>query len=214
MPAGARLLIGIPTMGSIHTLLVGRIAQWSRQYPAVTFYFSYIVAPVDRARNQIVRKFLDLRAALGNEGPTHLLMIDSDTIPPPDAIERLFSHGKEIVSGLTPIASFNAGKRMWETYDNCFSNVERDEKGEAKTHIVGRHTGLQEIYRCGAACILIDGKVFDRLEPPYFQFITNEEDTLHVKSEDIYFCDAAHEAGFRIYADSDVVCEHYKSVML
>lgn len=215
MKPDVQLLIAIPTMGSIHSLLVSRLLRWSREFPhnQVHFYFTQKVAPVDRARNQIVEFFLTKQ---GNGKPfTHLLMIDSDTIPPEDVVSRLLSHGKDITSGLTPILSFNSDEQSWETYDNCFVEAERDETGKiVKTFIAARHTGLQEVFRCGASCILIKREVFEKLEKPYFRFITNEDNTSHVRSEDINFCDEARKAGFSIFADTEVACSHEKAVMI
>lgn len=215
MSPDVNLLIAVPTMGSVHPMLVSRLLRWSREFPhnQVHFYFTAKVSPVDRARNQIVDLFLTKK---GNGRPfTHILMIDSDTIPPENAVSRLLSHGKDIVSGLTPIVNFNEQEQAWETYDNCFMGGERDENGKIiKTFIAERNKGLQEIFRCGASCILIKREVFEKLSHPYYAFITNEKNTEHARSEDIRFCDNAREAGFKIYADTDVICGHHKEVMV
>lgn len=200
-------------MGSINPMLVSRLLKWARQFPQIQFYFTVKVAPVDRARNQIVELFLKQR--VDGEPLTHLLMIDSDTIPPEDAVTKLLSHDKDIVSGLTPILSFNEETRTWETYDNCFVEAERDEAGKiVKTFIAARNTGLKEVFRCGASCILIKREVFEKLTKPYFVFVTNPENTAHVRSEDINFCDEARKAGFSIFADTDVACTHHKDVTI
>lgn len=216
LPPDVRLLIGIPTMGSVHAMLAARLALWCSQYPKqiAGIHFTQKVAPVDRARNQIVEFFLGKRfGEHGDRGFTHLLMIDSDTIPPADALVRLLSHDRPIVSGLTPIISYHQEKG-WETFDNCFQRVEHDENGEPRVHLAQRRTGLQPIYRCGAACLLIEREVFKKIGRPHFRFVPNEDNTLHVRSEDIDFCDRVREAGYTIYADTDVICQHEKPVML
>lgn len=203
------VLIGIPTMGTIHPMLVPNLIQWGKGLPdcKVSFYFTYHVAPVDRARNQIVEYFL-------KGSFTHLFFIDSDTIPPRDALERLLSHDKDIVSGLTPILRLDP-KEGLVTHDNCFTHKDIDPNGNVeKTHIAIRNTGLKEIFRCGAACLLIKRGVFETLSKPYFTFIYNADGTEHTRSEDINFCDKAIEHGFEIYADTDVVCQHSKEAVL
>lgn len=209
-----RLMVAIPTMGSINTNLVARLLKWKHSIPAyqLHFYFSVNVAPVDRARNQIVDVFLKTKTLDGSP-LTHLLMIDSDTIPEDDAIERLLSHGKPVVSGLTPIINFDEKTKQWETFDNCFIEVVTDENGETRTNIPERHTGLHKIIRCGGSCLLIDRKVFEKLSKPYFLFDHNEDNTSHKRSEDIYFCDKVREA-FDIYADTDVTCAHEKKIVV
>ncbi len=49
--------------------------------------------PFDMARNSLVQQFL-------TTGASHLFFLDSDVIPPRDAILRLLSHRKPLISGL------------------------------------------------------------------------------------------------------------------
>ena len=204
-------------MGSMHPQLAARLVKWVRDLPReqVHIYFTFKVAPVDRARNQIVEYFLTKRVR-NNEPFTHLLMIDADTIPPEDAIERLLSHDKDIVTGLTPILRYDAKTGAWDTNDNAFTHVDRDEKtGKViTTHVARRHHGLQQVFRCGGSCLLVKRRVFEAILPPHFQFESNENGTIHTRSEDIYFCDLVKFGGFEIYADTHVVCGHYKEIML
>lgn len=101
-----------------------------------------------------------------------------------------------------------------DTFDNCITHVETAPDGTKKTHMAERHTGLKRIFRCGSSCVLIKREVFEKLEKPYYQFMYNEDGTQHTRSEDIGFCDHAREAGFELWADTDVVCQHYKDVMI
>jgi GT2 family glycosyltransferase len=61
---------------------------------------------------------------------------------------------------------------------------------------------------------LVTREVFETIAPPYFEFIFNDDRTEQVKSEDLNFCERAKLAGFDIYADTDVICEHYKDIAL
>lgn len=215
MPAGTNLLIAVPVMGGIHPILVSRLLRWVKLLPedSVHVYFAYKVAPVDRARNTIVEMFLKTITPDGRAF-THLLMIDSDTVPPEDAIERMMAQGNSIMTGLTPIITYDENNEA-QTYDNAFLARETDGEGKVlKTHVAKRHTGLKEVFRCGASCILIAREVFEKLDQPYFRFVSNEENTKHVRSEDIDFCDRARALGYRILADTDVVCQHAKEVLI
>ncbi|MEP2085061.1 MAG: hypothetical protein ABJP87_04445 [Bauldia litoralis] len=203
-------------MGAMHPNLVARLLKWTRRFTEeqLSFYFTFKVSPVDRARNDIVEFFLKGTVdRKGNSVPyTHLLFIDADTIPPEDALKRLLSHDKEIVSGLTPILHHNG--KGWDVFDNCFLYRDTDNEGNEQTHMAQRGTGLQKIMRCGSSCILIKREVFEKLKKPCYFFRYNETGTKHTKSEDIGFCDDAKAAGFEIYADTDVSCGHYKEVLL
>ena len=206
-----RLMIAIPTLGSIHTDLVARLLTWQSQFPPnqIALYLTKHLAPVDRARNAIVQQFLNQR--LKDQPLTHLLMIDSDTVPQPDAIKRLLSHDLPFVSGMTPIANRNKETGALEFFDNCFESVTRDGEG-VRTNIAHRNTGLKTINRCGAACLLVKREVFEALNPPYFQFELDETGTKHTRSEDIRFCDDVKAAGYTLYADTDVICTHHKTI--
>jgi hypothetical protein len=208
-----RLMIAVPTLGSIHTELVARLLQWQSKFPPnqVALYLSLNVAPVDRARNGIVQAFLAQK--LDGKPLTHLLMIDSDTVPQADAPFRLLAHDLPFVSGMTPIANRNKETGELEFYDNCFESVVKDNDGKvSKTNIAQRGTGLRQILRCGAACLLVKRHVFESMTPPFFRFEMDETGTKHTRSEDIYFCDIVKDNGYVLYADTDVVCQHNKQL--
>ncbi|HET6447102.1 MAG TPA: hypothetical protein VFI27_21275 [candidate division Zixibacteria bacterium] len=119
------LLIAIPTMGSIHSLLVSRLLQWTKQFDNsnINFYFTFRMTPHDRARNELVRFFLS------QEQLTHIFFVDSDTIPPEDAIQKLLAHDLPFVTGLTPILKMNGDTGKYEQFDNCFLEPTRDDEG-------------------------------------------------------------------------------------
>lgn len=129
-------------------------------------------------------------------GATHLLFWDDDVIPPPDGLYRLLAHDVDIVSGfyttrhapVTPVAF-----RLTE--------------GGSYQSIEEFHDGLQEVDGIGAGFVLIKRRVFEQMEPPWFQFICTPDVRRNI-SEDLYFCRMAQQAGFRIHLDFDVQCQH------
>ena len=206
-------MIAVPTLGSVHTELVARLLYWQTQFPPNTigFHLGFNVAPVDRARNTIVQNFL--AAKLNGQPLTHLLMVDSDTVPQPDAPQRLLAHDVDVVSGMTPIANRNKETGELQFYDNCFETTETDSDGKViKTNVAQRHTGLRQILRCGGSCLLVKRHVLESLTPPWFQFELKDNGTQHSRSEDIYFCDMVKDNGFDLYADTDVLCQHNKQL--
>lgn len=215
------ILIAVPTMDGVCTPLVSVLIKWARTFKQGTigFYFPYKVSPVCRARNEIV-KFMtkERKNAVGEplKPFTHVLFVDSDTVPPMEALDDLLAHELDIVSAVTPILHYDRENDKFSTMDNCFTHQDKDEKtGEVlKTHVVKRLTGLQKIWRCGASCLLVKREVFEKLEKPFFKFDHNEDGTETTRSEDLYFCDKAREAGFEIYADTSIICHHIKDVML
>jgi GT2 family glycosyltransferase len=215
------ILIGVPSMGSISAPLTTILIKMVKEFKGghLGFYFPLKVSPVERARNEIVKFLMAERTNKKTGLPvaqfTHLLFIDSDTIPPADVLEKLLAHDKDIISGLTPILHYDREKMAWGTMDNCFTHQDVDEKdGKVRTHAVKRNSGLHKIWRCGTSCLLIKREVFEKLAKPYFKFEFDEDIVKPVRSEDLYFCDKAHEAGFEIWCDSSVICNHSKEVIM
>ena len=215
-----RLLVGVPTMGDMNAMLVSHLIKWAKEFDKteISFYFTFKVAPVERARNDVARFFMKERKQKDGtpiDTFTHLFFVDSDTVPPADAIKKLLAHDKEMVSGVTPILHYDKQRKAWGTLDNCFKSYTRDAENKIiKTHAVERDTGLQQIEKCGGSCLLIKREVFEKMQKPYFKFLYNEDGTEPTKSEDLYFCERAIEAGFKIYCDTSVICNHYKDVVL
>ncbi len=67
-----------------------------------------------------------------------------------------------------------------------------------------------EIDGCGAGCMLVNTKLFEKLEKPYFKTIDEIGDkTAYASTEDIYFCNKVKAAGYKILADASVLCNHW-----
>ena len=194
-----KVMLGIPTMGSIHTHLVLLIlnlmakASTEGKY-GLTIYTTVAVQPVDNARNEIVRTFLE-----GDS--THLLFIDSDTVPPPDVIDKLLAMNVPIATGITPIVDYN---EQTKEFYRKWNVVDMDDKH------VEPNTGIVQARGAGSSCILIRRDVFERLEFPWYRFLYQDK---YVISEDIHFTAKANGAGFKTYADTSIICQHAKTTM-
>jgi len=128
----------------------------------------------------------------------YIFFIDDDVLAPMDAIQKLMAHDKDVVSGLYFARQephfpqlFRKNKKDPKRYDSIFDIKEE----------------LLEVDACGAGCMLIKKEVFEKLKKPYFQYIPAGEDTPR-KGEDFFFSEKVKEAGFKIYADTSVVCHH------
>ena len=149
--------------------------------------------PIDQVRNHIAREAL-------NTGCTHLIMIDTDQMYPPNTITRLLSHGKDIVGAKV--------YRKYPPYDPIlvrgsmplFTHVpdEECESGE-----------LVEVDSTGAGCMMIKTSVFPDIPQPWFKWdIPIFDDVAVMVGEDFYFCDKAKKAGYSIYVDTSVEVSH------
>lgn len=189
-------------MNSVHTLLCVTILKWVAQAGQhgrynLSVYPTLSVQPVDNARNEIVKEFL-------KSDCTHLLFIDADTLPPEDVIDKLLAVKQPIVSGLTPIIEPGKDGLPWRKM-NC---VGMDDQ------LVKPNTGVVRVKGTGGSCLMIERFVFTQVKAPWFRFIYKDDqgrDTM--VSEDIYFIIQAFGKGIPAYADTSVICKHYKSFL-
>jgi GT2 family glycosyltransferase len=130
-------------------------------------------------------------------------MVDSDTIPPEDALDKLLELDVPIATGITPIIKGN------KPYANVYIHAGDVEHPYpiAKTPM-----GIFEVVGCGASCLLIRRDVLEKMEKPWFKSL--EFDNGAVCSEDLFFCEKAIQAGFTITAHSGVRCGHAKTIIV
>lgn len=167
---------------------------------------------VDRARNRLVESLTQ----------SWLFFADADQSFPPEVLERLMSWNVDIVSGVV-------FKRTQEPMPMVYRYDHKKEEGaegyyyapmltEIKNYLAQYseilsksppavclpRTSLIECDGVGCGCLLINKRVFDTLEKPYFQCSESKNN-----GEDFYFCRKAQLAGFKIYCDPSVLCGHY-----
>ncbi len=197
----------MPTMGDVNVLTMTVVLTWmgqamQQQDKGIQFYPTMGVSPVDNARNEIVEEFL-------KSDCTHLMMIDADTIPPMDALDKLLAHDLDIVTALTPIIEHDA-KRINDSngFYKKYNAVGWDDQ------FLQANVGLQKIRGCGASCILIKRNVLEKMEDPWFRF-TYKDDTGKKTfiGEDVYFIMMSIGKGFVPMADTSIICGHKKPII-
>lgn len=129
---------------------------------------------------------------------SHLLFIDSDMKFPSDALRRLLAHQKDVV-GIT-------------------YSQRRSPRGFTHLSLDGSQMipgPLFEVRSLGCGLMLIDIKVLQKLNPPYFWpvFYPNRAlpDGSHAHaSEDVVFCEEARTQGFHLWCDGALSweCRH------
>lgn len=197
-----KVVIAIPSGDSyVHSRLIKNVLPQLQDRDADNLLLIVAgVSPVAYARNKIVEGFLSTDA-------THLWMIDADTIPPVDALERMLKADKPVVTGVTPVLHNN------ETISNIFSDTSGNplSMDQIKKHAEKGENLI--IQGCGASCILIERSVLEKtLSKPWFAELW-AEDGQHV-TEDIYFSNTLTEAGIEITCIPSIRCGHAKLVIL
>ncbi len=193
------ILISVATKGGIHAELAKWLIARARAHAGVEIDIVNTPLPLQNARNIQVKRFL--------EWPTAdvLFIVDSDCVPPDDAILRIIAHGKAILSIPHPAIKWNPEKNvnetglmvMWRVADG-YSQVGR-----------GPFSGLVECDAVGCSGLAIMKQVFQSMKPPYFEFMNSEDGTEIVLGEDFDFCQRVRALGWKIFADCDAPQTHY-----
>lgn len=128
----------------------------------------------------------------------YIMFIDSDMIFPPNTIDRLLAHKKDIVGGTYV--------RRGPPFDNLGASIPADAE---------KTSGLIEMTHMPTGMLLIKTSVFEAFKKPYFRYNTNEDLEL-LDGEDMIFSTMAREKGFKIFCDLDLSAElrHIYTYML
>lgn len=148
------------------------------------------------ARNQIHDIFIE-----NKDQGTHLLMLDSDVLPPPDCINKLLMHKKPMVGG------YYCKKEKYpiKQLDGTVTVVQRpvvydyDKEKDGYVQRFAPGTGLERVGGAGAGCWLMSREVAEAIgKSPYGQDA----------GEDLILCDKVRQAGFELWIDWTVRCAH------
>ena len=200
-----RVMIAIPNLGHIDTRLMMRLIRWismPQNWAQVSIVAPIGHIPHDSARNYCLDQFL-------NTDDTHIFFIDSDVVPPPDALQKLIDADKDVITGLYPSVWYDQKKQEMGKRNNVFSKVRDD--GEL---VEAKGKGVGEIHSAGGGCILIKRHVIEQvMDAPIFKFEYNNVGMM-VKGEDVYFFEKVRASGIIPYAHFDVQCNHVKETVL
>jgi hypothetical protein len=122
----------------------------------------------------------------------YIMWIDSDIMFEPHHFWKLIDDNVDIAAGL-----------YRSDIENYSVEIFKDRRP------VG---DLVEAKWVGFGFVLIKKGVFEKMEPPWFQTrtIDVEDKKDQFITEDIYFCQKARDAGFKVWVDTKVVVGHQK----
>ena len=199
----------------------------------INYMFTTLVneSLVSRARNKILRKFLDSDA-------THLFFIDSDIRFNYADVVRLVLHDKDVVVGAYPLKIFDVDKLVGKRFNSVeeirratsryvTNFVFKDEEAESRGEL-DVVDGLVEVYDAGTGFMCIKREVVERMivELPETMYIA-ERDTLpswalfdtlidedrRYLSEDYTFCRRWQKLGGQVWLDPSVKLDHFGSIV-
>lgn len=191
------VLIALPTNKNVETDTLKSIYDQILPDGVETelqFFYGY---QIDQIRNLI---------AEWGKRYDYLFCVDSDIVLPNDALARLIAADKDVVSGL--YIQRKPGHHILEIYEDTPNGGTQNAKWE---NLKGR--GLVEIAGCGFGCVLVKGDVLRKMPYPHFVY-KSALDHAFTFSEDVYFCLEARKHGFKIWADTSLLCEHIHSMRM
>lgn len=134
------------------------------------------------------------------------LSIDTDNPPLKNPLD-LVELDLDVVGLPTPVWHYaKKGDRPW--YFNALDRVTEGYRPHENCE------GLQEVDAIGSGCMLISRRVIEKLrwnQPFLRQWL--QDGTVGVGG-DYSFCEKAKEAGFRIWAHFDYLCDHFNELSL
>ena len=153
---------------------------------------------------------MSAKRALENKA-THLMFIDADMIFPPDGINKLLDHDKDII-----LANYNSrgvhevvSQENNETRLILASTLKMGDKKDGNYDVIDFETlpkdRIFQVAGGGTGFMLIKTSVFEKL--PYPWFVASEEGR-EWTTEDIFFCELARSKGIEIYCDPTIKMGH------
>jgi len=149
---------------------------------------------IAEGRNYCVHKALA-------EQCTHILFVDDDMTFPPDTLDKLLAHGKEIVG----VYSFSRSLPLTPTV--AFINEDGTHKPHDSIARFVRPTELFEVFSIGMGVALIDMKIFNVIDKPWFSWNVHENGKI-LMGEDAWLCKQARATGLHIYCDPTLEIGH------
>lgn len=127
---------------------------------------------------------------------TDILWLDSDMLFPPDVYLKLKKHKR-------PVVACNYSTRHWPFKSVAFTN-----KNDLSERLTERK-GLHQVFAVGMGIMLVETKVFKKIQTPYFSFKYNRELESYT-GEDVEFCKTLQDYDVKVFIDADTSekCAH------
>lgn len=136
-------------------------------------------------------------------GSDYLLFVDDDMVFPVFTLESLLEHNVDVVG----VNSYSRCLPLSSTVglmDKKGKYMHPDKHSSWEMRIPNN---LFEAYFVGAGVMLINMRVFNIIEKPYFDFTYDKSGQVK-NGEDGYFCDKVKKNGLKIYCDPTIEIGH------
>lgn len=165
----------------------------------------YHVKRAETSRESMAISLNKLRSHFLKGDYSHLMMIESDLVPPVDIIERLMSHNEGVVGSVYLIGHDDVKSQPPRP---CLFSVDYETNGtrnlEPDVGFGYFGKGVVPIHGCGFGSTLFKRWVIER-------FMFTYDLGMPIKHTDVMFFKDYHNSGFQAYVDTDLIIPHYPS---
>ena len=193
-----KLLILIPCRGVLREELAKWLSYSLITTPFLVAWDTHHGRPEDDARNGIVERFLH-----DPTDYTHLMMIDDDIIPPPNALQMVL-HGKAIVSAVVFTWKDGEPLALLMKWDEKEQGYKQDAEAIIKLNTGKR---LVQVDASGTGCFVAKREVYENLVTNYFRFQYDNRGRI-ICGEDFDFYQKVKKIGYSVWVDGAVMCGH------
>lgn len=193
---GKPVLIGMPLAPDYRSdvRIITQLEAWDRKDGFETYYVASRHTVL--GRDKIVKYAQHRRPR-----PSHILFVDHDVLPRKTTLSKLLAHNKDIVAGVYPM--IQNCEVTW-----CLSR----EEPYKSLPINDLPDNLFKTLYVGCGMMLVKMEVFDKLDWPYWEneFLPG----VYRTGEDLYFCRKVRAAGYDIWVDPKLKCNHFRGADL
>ena len=193
-----KILFAVPTNSKIEASTVFSIVKIC-QRPDIE-YLALTGSPIEQVRNAIVNELLS------DQTLTHVMMMDSDIVPPDGIVDMLLECDSPMACGICPVVLEGT------ICTNIVGITEERPDGQFLTRI-DPEKGPFELNAAGTGVVLIRREVFENVPWPWFKR-QEKRDIRYSVGEDIYFSRKAAKAGYKYIANPKAICGHIKPMDL
>ncbi len=180
----SHVVICIPSGDMVHTDFMLSLIHVMQKARMAGFRISVV-----NSKASIVAIGRNLAVKAGRETRAEwLLFLDSDMIFPAETIERLISHGRDVVGATYPRKILPLAFIVNGLYGVQFSLT---------------HTGVIQATRLPAGCLLIKRDIFDRMQEPFFR-CGYDDKSGEILGEDFWFSDRVRALGYSLWCDMEL----------
>ena len=151
------------------------------------------------AMDRIITSRNVLRQKVLDEGYDYFFSLEQDVIPPKDAIQRMLSHNKKIVTGVyfahntMPDGSAPLIPLAYKLIDKkTLSMAPINEQEFASNKLI-------EVVSAGLGCVIISRDVFEGIKFRYENKVFDDR---------FFFIDC-YRKSFKVFCDTSIKCKHY-----